>query len=740
MYLEKLEVQGFKTFAQKTALTFPKPKDDRHTITSVVGPNGSGKSNLSDAIRWALGEQSLKLLRGKKSEDVIFSGSIGRTQAGFAEVALTFNNEDGTMPVEFSQVTFSRKLFRDGNSEYRLNGKVARLSDIQLLLAQAGVGQRTYSVVGQGMVDHILVSSPEERKTFFDDATGVRQFQLKRHEAMLKLKRTYENLSEVELVLNEISPRLRSLKRQVNRLEKREQVENELRDMQASYYGTLWWTLTDQLGAVKKNFNAVDAEYRAAENKIKSLEVKSQKMESEEEATDQADAGMAALQNQYREFQAKRSGLRDQEFEIQKQIELKKVQAEAKWTPLPLPEIIKELETIRDTLKSVSEDAYEKTISSMLERSEKLLTRLKKPAPETIQDDPGLAMELKQKSRERQAVESELKRLEKQMEDRAKAQKEQRNELFEIGRQMRVKQNELHELSNQRNAIQIELARLEEREQNLLREIEIEIRDAELASKIKQERTVETVDTDALYPEIQKLKNQLELIGGIDPETMAEYEEIKSRHEFLDTQTKDLQGAIRSTEKIIDELDAKIKDQSEKAFKEINREFQRYFKLLFGGGSCSLVKMTRDDVEEEETEAETTTERVRERLAGKRDTVIGIDIQATPPGKKLKALNLLSGGERTLTSIALLAAIMATNASPFVVLDEVDAALDEANTLRFASILGELAKLTQFIVITHNRATMEKSDVLYGVTMGDDGVSHLLSVNMEEVDPEAVKK
>ncbi|MFH1433288.1 MAG: hypothetical protein ABIG32_00115, partial [Candidatus Uhrbacteria bacterium] len=460
----------------------------------------------------------------------------------------------------------------------------------------------------------------------------------------------------------------------------------------------------------------------------------------EEEATDQADAGMAALQNQYREFQAKRSGLRDQEFEIQKQIELKKVQAEAKWTPLPLPEIIKELETIRDTLKSVSEDAYEKTISSMLERSEKLLTRLKKPAPETIQDDPGLAMELKQKSRERQAVESELKRLEKQMEDRAKAQKEQRNELFEIGRQMRVKQNELHELSNQRNAIQIELARLEEREQNLLREIEIEIRDAELASKIKQERTVETVDTDALYPEIQKLKNQLELIGGIDPETMAEYEEIKSRHEFLDTQTKDLQGAIRSTEKIIDELDAKIKDQSEKAFKEINREFQRYFKLLFGGGSCSLVKMTRDDVEEEETEAETTTERVRERLAGKRDTVIGIDIQATPPGKKLKALNLLSGGERTLTSIALLAAIMATNASPFVVLDEVDAALDEANTLRFASILGELAKLTQFIVITHNRATMEKSDVLYGVTMGDDGVSHLLSVNMEEVDPEAVKK
>ncbi len=764
MYLEKLEVQGFKTFAQKTVLKFPAPKDSRHTITSIVGPNGSGKSNLSDAIRWALGEQSLKLLRGKKSEDVIFSGSQGRARSGFAEVVMTFNNEDGTMPIDYPQVEIKRHMDRKGGSQYRLNGKVARLADIHLLLAQAGVGQKSYAVIGQGMVDHILVSTPEERKSFFDDATGVKQFQLKRHEAMLKLKRTYENLEEVELVLNEIGPRLRSLKRQVSRLEKREVIENELRDLQLGYYGTLWWTLHDQLKEVRINFDKLDVDCRTLEVKTKSLEKKAAEIEEADQEKETTDQDLVALQNQYRELQRERSRLRDQEYEVQKEIELKKVQAEAKWTPLPLPDIIKELETLTEEHKSLVDKLKNSADVSGLadklhERSEKLLKRLRKPAPDKIKPDPGLAMDLKDTQKKRTELEDELKRLEKQMESYAKTEKEQRTELFEIGRDLREKQNQLHQLSNKRNQVQIELARLEEREQNLNREMDEELRG--LVKDIKKTRQPDnqtTSDAEALYPQIQKLKHKMEMIGGIDPEIVQEHDEIRERHEFLDTQVKDLQGAIKSTEKIIDELDKKILTQSEEAFKKINREFQKYFKLLFGGGSCSLVKMTRDDVEEEngngaqegvaldrdasdtaaeerkhhEEDGNDTRQGVKDRLRGKRDTIVGIDIQATPPGKKMKALNLLSGGERSLTSIALVAAIMSTNPSPFVVLDEVDAALDEANTLRYAAIVEELAKHTQFIIITHNRASMEKSDVLYGVTMGDDGVSHLLSVNLDQ--------
>src|SRR3989338_9217136 len=171
MYLERLEVQGFKTFAKKTGLSFPAPKSGRNPIVSVVGPNGSGKSNLADAIRWVLGEQSLKILRGKKSDDVIFSGSDGRSRSGFAEVTIVLNNEDKTMPVDFPQITITRRLYRDGTAEYLLNDSPTRLLDIQLLLAQANVGQRSYSVIGQGMVDHVLVASPQEQKDFFDDAT-----------------------------------------------------------------------------------------------------------------------------------------------------------------------------------------------------------------------------------------------------------------------------------------------------------------------------------------------------------------------------------------------------------------------------------------------------------------------------------------------------------------------------------------------------------------------------------------
>ena len=753
MYLEKLEVQGFKTFAQKTVLKFPCPKKDRHTITSIVGPNGSGKSNLSDAIRWALGEQSLKLLRGKKSEDVIFSGSSGRSRSGFAQVVMTFNNEDGVMPIDFPQVEIKRHMDRKGGSEYRLNGKVARLADIHLLLAQAGVGQKSYAVIGQGMVDHILVSNPEERKGFFDDATGVKQFQLKRHNSMLKLRRTYENLEEVELVLNEISPRLRSLKRQVSRLAKREEVENQLRELQTSYFSTLWHKLQDQLKIVRTNFDKLDIECRTLETKTKSLEKKTAKIEETEKAKETADQDLVALQNLYRELQSKRSKLQDKEYQIQREIELKKVRSEAKWTPLPLSEIIQELETITSEQKNLLEliqspkshtspKSLESLSSSLNTRSTKLLARLRKPAPDTIKPDPGLALDLKETQRDRENLSEELRRLEKQMETHAKSEKEQRTELFDLGRELREKQNQLHQLSNERNKAQIELARLEEREQNLNREINEEAQGLEKEIKTKKHENNKTINTDEIYPQIQKLKHNLEMIGGLDQETVQEYDEIKERHEFLDVQIKDLREAIKSTEKIIDELDKKIHTQSEEAFKKINREFQRYFKLLFGGGSCSLVKMTRDEVDEDKTEegpeaepdGNDTRKGVKERLQGKRDTIVGIDIQATPPGKKMKALNLLSGGERSLTSIALIAAIMSTNPSPFVVLDEVDAALDEANTLRYAAIIEELAKQTQFIIITHNRASMEKSDVLYGVTMGDDGVSHLLSVNLEGVD------
>ena len=256
--------------------------------------------------------------------------------------------------------------------------------------------------------------------------------------------------------------------------------------------------------------------------------------------------------------------------------------------------------------------------------------------------------------------------------------------------------------------------------------------------KAAQPNILSEEEKRAKITDIGKLKHQLELIGGIDPEVQTEYEQIKERHEFLSTQIDDLQSSIDSLEKLILELDESIKKQFEISFKVINEEFQKHFKTLFAGGKSKLILLKEQDIEnktettensEEIIEEPTETERIKNRL--KSNTYSGVEIEATPPGKKLKSINMLSGGERAMTSIALLCAIISSNPSPFIILDEVDAALDEANSIRYAEIVEQLSHKSQFVIITHNRATMEKADILYGVTMGDDGISRVLSLKLE---------
>ncbi len=744
MHLKALEVQGFKTFAKKTGLSFLPPQKHRYPITAIVGPNGSGKSNLSDAIRWVLGEQSLKLLRGKKSEDVIFSGSQGKSQAGFADVSITLDNSDNAMPIDYKEVLITRRLFRDGSSEYLLNQSKVRLADIHLLLAQANVGQKSYSVIGQGMIDHILVASPEERKTFFDDATGVKQFQLKRHRSVLKLKRTLENLSDVEMLIKEIEPRLRSLKRQASRLEKREQVETELKNLETKYYGTLYWNVVDELEGFESQSKKINKEIAEKQKTLKGLEQKTEKVE--DIATD---AGMQKMQAQYREVQKRRNSNRDKQFETQKEIELSKVRAQSNWAPLPLIRIVAEVKEVIKGLKilknlKTSEEII-KNLPQILKRSESLASKLERPNPEDIKPDKKLVNELKHAKEEGKKIEEEMKKLEKEMDLYVKEERKSRTDLIEMQKELRVAEQMLHKLENDRNQLEIEMARLNERKQNLIREMDEFMKSG--SEKIRKNSPPARGgvrgggSAEKLYPDIQRLRYKLELIGGIDPEIVQEFSETKERFNFLDTQVKDLHQAIKATEKIVKELDEKIEAQSKKAFQKINKKFEEYFKILFDGGSCSLVKLTSvvDDsaatasLRGAEGDEAIPVNEVDQKLEKHKDPVVGIEIQATPPGKKLKALNLLSGGERALTSIALVSAIMAVNPSPFVILDEVDAALDETNTLRFASILEDLSKKSQFVIITHNRATMEKADVLYGVTMGDDGVSNLLSIQMEEV-------
>jgi chromosome segregation protein len=347
-------------------------------------------------------------------------------------------------------------------------------------------------------------------------------------------------------------------------------------------------------------------------------------------------------------------------------------------------------------------------------------------------------------------VEQKIKAIQNKISSFNQDEEEKNKEFFDLQKKFQSGQYELNELVNQANELKVELARLETKKEDLEKEIKEELGGLEAVKDNK--KNWHNLDAQSALTEIQQLKHQLELIGGIDPEVQQEFGATKERHDFLFRQVADLKQSLKSLEQIIRDLDEQIKKQFDRSFSLINTEFQKYFKILFHGGKAQLIKITVQDQEAEKTEAEQALEQIRAEntlinqtapeVVQKKSifdqlkitTIAGVEIQATPPGKKVKSINMLSGGERAMTAIALICAIISCNPSPFIVLDEVDAALDEANSERFSSILDELSHKTQFVIVTHNRATMHRAKILYGVTMGADGASKLLSLKLEEAE------
>jgi chromosome segregation protein len=744
MYLSRLELQGFKTFAQKTVLEFV-PGADKRGVTGIVGPNGSGKSNVADALRWVMGEQSMKLLRSKRSEDVIFSGSAKKPRAGFAEVSMTITNERNP-ELDLPEIVITRRLYRDGQSEYEINKQAAKLMDVAMLLAQCGVGQRTYSVIGQGMVDAVLSASPAERREFFDEASGLKPFQLKRHSAVNKLDSARDNLKQAELMLREIEPRLASLERQVKRLRQREALELELRQIERDYFGGVWAGLRTQLKAAQAAAEKAKHEHQTKEREVETVEQELSKLEKATPVSSELREMRSAIDA----LKDERGKLRERQIRLESRREVAKVQSKQPWSPLPLTkiieriedlsrqqdELIKELEVAKPNWDKVKKLAYE-----LKAENQQLISQLQQPAPEPIKEqaDPELEKEFAQLAKEMSEIATRIADMEAKLQVLNRKEDESRSQLFELQRQLTAKRHEAQQAEQKVSASAVELARLETRRDGFLAELrqqagalegELEAM-ADAAAKAGAE-----TEAEALRSRMQRLRSQLEWIGGIDPETVKEYEATKERFEYLSTQATDLRQAIASLETVIGELDKTIKERGDVAFRQLNQEFGIFFKKLFGGGEAELVKIEPEAVDKREPIVDSAEVMGEAGAEGQGEEEAaqpaGIEILATPPGKRLKAIALLSGGERALTSIALICAIMAINPSPFVVLDEVDAALDEANSRKFAEIIDTLSDRTQFIVITHNRATMNKANILYGVTMGDDGVSQLLSVKLDQ--------
>jgi len=884
MYLERLEIQGFKSFAQKTVLEFPAKINSSKGITGIVGPNGSGKSNVADAIRWVLGEQSIKTLRGKKSQDVIFSGSDKKSRLGFAEVTMYLNNEDKQADIDYTELAITRRVYQNGEGEYFINKNKARLTDIQLLLAKGGFGQRTYSIIGQGMADSVLSASLAERKELFDEAVGVKQFQIKREQALNKFKASMENLGQTELTLQELEPRLRSLTRQVKKLAKREEIEKELKALQLNYF-------SQNLQSFEKNINQVQSQKNDLEKVYKNLAKDIQQIQDKinEFSTESSrQVVFEKLQTEYNTLiQQKNSLLRDQtliraKLDVQMQ---KQGQGNIIWLNKRLEEIDIHLSQIKNQIKELEnllnkEDAALKNKTSNLGSLDQRLARVKEElvqiqktsqvpfeaekeleyifnqqqdlvkkllAVEKLEDlavlktqardiSQKLALYLEKfKIAKRQGsdnlvnLQNQLESLSAQKNDlsqeisqinlniqlkqekilalnaeiaKIKAEQEKisqeitlnklspedqkftdqvnsgvakiqqqidtldltlkeqevkisqfnleeqnkKEHLIALQKNFQDKQSQINQQSQQINELNIELAKYSTKKEDL----ETEIKQENLnVVEIQKFQSSAELNADA-YPRIQQLKRQMEIIGSLDEETQKEYTDISERYNFLKEQSDDLKNAIQSLQGVIEELDKTIREQFDQAFKEINKEFQKYFKILFNGGHSELLKVSAEEIKQDESSSAEASEDIenkeessvlmqaekfaKEMKQREKESYAGIEIRAVPPGKKIKTISMLSGGERALTSIALICAIIANNPSPFIVLDEVDAPLDEANSERFDAILTELAAKTQFIVITHNRVTMHYADVLYGVTMGGDGISKLLSVKLADAE------
>jgi chromosome segregation ATPase len=749
MYLKRLEISGFKSFANKTVLDFSSASEagSGRGITAIVGPNGSGKSNIADAIRFAIGEQSSKNLRGKKSEDVIFAGTEGKSRMGSAAVTLHFDNSDQRIPIEFAEVSITRKIHRSGEGEYFVNGNKVRLLDVVDLLAKAGIGKESYCVITQGMSDAVLLSSPLERRAIFEDAAGVKPYQIEKERAMRKLESTRENLVRVDALLVEIEPHLRNLKRQAERASQGKETALRLHAKQELLYGFLWHQFQGERGTLMRDRDT-------AVGLVEELEERSVRLRAEVAAVSSAledQKEETAWQNEVRVLQAELNTLARGRsvMEGKKEIEMerRKEKEVVKTIPVDLAfvkrsvekigadqqkliariqsvEQLEDLQDIREFAQVIKQELFELSEKAGVGSIRETQIIGLSPEEKAASDIRLQALESEWSATEKRLVEVEAKVAEKERAIVAhrEATRVQRETFFAKEKESRECERALQQLKDNVNELKVRLARVEVREEDLVTLVreELAMRPEEVAYD-----GVTAVDRERLEREISRLKVEVEHIGTIDPLVVDEYTETTKRFEFLTHESADLKQALESLRSVVKEMDGKIDQAFEATFKEIKQRFAHYFSLIFGGGKADITQVRialkrRGEEEEGEEEQE--------------EGGVGIEIFACPPGKKITNLSMLSGGERSLTSLALLFAIISHNPPPFAVLDEVEAALDEANARRFSTMLEELSLHTQFIAITHNRETMARANLLYGVTMQRDGISQLLSVRLDQVE------
>ncbi len=754
-FLTRLELQGFKSFAGKTVLEFPS------RVTAIVGPNGSGKSNVIDALRWVLGEREAKQLRGETLDNLIFAGTPKKQAMGLARVGLYFNNHNKSLSVDAVEVTLARRIDRSGNSEFSLNDAEVKLKDLLPMLAKARLGTRGLMIVGQGQSDIFVRSSPEDRRLMIEEVLGLREYRLKKNQAERRLESSEINMEKVRAMLEELAPHVRILKRQKSRFLRRTEIEEELKSIENAYFYARFRGLQNGLKDVEEPILKVRMEFEAAEKSITAKEKELKEMgggENEYEKAKQIREKINSILN-------RKNVLGIELAKLEARIEFQKKIPQEEFSAAELRSLLSDFSKEGERLLEVNDIAEIKvSLKGWLSKIKKIFQADKGSLDENV------LKEQKRMEKEMAELDGAVKNFRE--EDEALAQKQQKaNQLFrDKVEELNQEKNRAHALEQkiqsqvlEKERIQMKLEELEREWQVLGRDVHDLRRLSEPASNALRSNAGRPEGVSVVNPhtkqgassldknssfgvgaswseaerKMMRLRGELAAIGEIDPNLMKEAEESEQRFDFLTKQLTDLEKASTDLKEMIRDLDKRIHEDFKKAFHTISEEFNNYFRLMFGGGKAKLsleVKKPPVLVEGENNgESAPTPEGVgvptAERVGN--DLDVGVEVDVNLPRKRITSLEMLSGGEKTLVSLAALFALIAVSPPPFLILDEIDAALDEENARRFADLIKEFRNKTQFVIVTHNRATMEAADVLYGVTMGEDGVSKVLSLKLE---------
>ncbi len=759
MHLKELTINGFKSFARKGELEFTTP------VTAIVGPNGSGKSNVAEAFRFVLGEQSIKSMRGKKGEDLIFNGSESISRSNRASVTITLLNplKNGTrvFPLDFDEITIERVVNRDGTNEYSINGSKTRLKDVQEILAVANIGSTGHHIISQGEADRILSANPKERREMIEDALGLKVFQYKKAESERKLKKTLENIAQVESIRREVSPHLKFLEKQIKKIERSLELQEELKHVYADY-------LKREDTYIAFHFDRLNEARMAPEARLKKLADALMEAKAKLQVREQDDTrdDLVSLEGRMRDVRHKRQEtartigqLEGQILFLERQIkEKQKRQQTEEDTPIPRAEFKKALEHIeRDVTQALSNGDVKvltRVLGDIVDSLKVLLAHTFKgddgKAEKALEDElETLTKEKERALKETEGIHAEEVQLSEEYEAIKKSIESESAESREAEREVFTLMNEQRELEQKIDAIDRELSMLERDRSEFKEELQEAVSLLGRGASMYFEYVVQDGEGKALNPEVivkeertlqinrhrelERMKIRLEELGtGSNEDVMKEYKEVKERDEFLVREIADLTESVHKLEALIQELVTDLNEQFVTGIEKIGTEFSRFFILMFGGGSAELVRVKPKVMKKKDEDGLLEGDAEEGIDEGEEETEEGIEIDVKLPNKRVRGLDMLSGGERALTSIALIFAMSQVNPPLFVILDETDAALDEANSRRYGDMISALAEKSQLILITHNRETMGRAGVLYGVTMAGDGVSKLLSVKFDE--------